>query len=486
MNALENPGRPNKHSTVWWVAVIYSIAAAVVIGIAIGTYRATAEFQVTQQSVDHTRVVLGNIERAYSGIVGAASAVRDYVIAYDDEALAGRNDELQRLSTAIEELAVLTTDNADQQRRIEVLRPLIAARVEWLSRTMLAYEMGGSDAARETLRNAEPTRLMTSIRAVLDAMRQAEEILLSERFAAEERSQARRALISLVLLISVSVAILAGFFAMIRDSRAKDRLRALLLERERKLAAANEDLRRNAEALTVANKELEGFSYSISHDLRSPLRAIDGFAVMLQEDCAATVNEDGRRYIAVIRDNASRMSALIDDLLKFSRLGRHRLQASEAETAAIVNKAREEALAAHPEAVTQFDIQPLPKSHGDASLLHQVWVNLIANAIKYSGHVANPRVEIGGDVVGAETRFFVRDNGTGFDMKFVDKLFGVFQRLHGPDEFPGTGVGLAIVQRIVARHGGRVWAEGEVGKGATFYFTLPFGSVREVPEVVAP
>jgi signal transduction histidine kinase len=486
MSALEKPDRPNKHSTVWWVAVIYSVAAVVMVGIAVATYRAASELQVTQEAVDHTHVVLGNIERAYSGIVGAASAVRDYVVANDDEALDGRTDELLRLNAAIEDLAVLTADNADQQRRIEVLKPLIAARVEWLSRTMLAYEMGGSDGAREALRNEEPTRLMTSIRAVLEAMRQAEEILLSERFAAQERSQARRALISLVLLIAVCVAILVGFFALIRDSRYKDGLRALVLERERRLAAANEDLRRNAEALTVSNKELEGFSYSISHDLRSPLRAIDGFAVMLEQDCGSALNADGRRYISVIRDNASRMSALIDDLLKFSRFGRYRLQAGEAETATIVNKARDEALAAHPEATTQFDIRPLPRSHGDMSLLHQVWVNLIGNAIKYSGRVANPHVEIGGDIVGKEARFFVRDNGAGFDMKFVDKLFGVFQRLHGPEEFPGTGVGLAIVQRIVARHGGRVWAEGEVGKGATFYFTLPFGSVREAPEVVVP
>ncbi len=477
MSALENLSRLDTRSTVWWVALIYSIAALVVVAIAVATYRATAELQVTQKAVDHTHIVLANIERAYSGIVGAASAVGDHAIAAD---------ELLRLSTAIEDLAELTADNADQVQRIEALRPLIAARVEWIDRTLIAYATGSNDAVREALRGPEPTRLMTSIRTLLDAMRQAEERLLAERFAAQERSQARRALISLVLLIAACVAILAGFFALIRDTRYKDKLRALVVERERGLAAANEDLRRNAEALLVSNKELEGFSYSISHDLRSPLRAIDGFAVMLEEDCASALNADGRRYISVIRDNASRMSALIDDLLKFSRLGRHRLQASEAETAAIVNKARDEALAANPEATTKFDIQPLPRSLGDASLLHQVWVNLIANAIKYSGRVTNPCVEIGGDIVGSEARFFVRDNGTGFDMKFVDKLFGVFQRLHAPDEFPGTGVGLAIVQRIVVRHGGRVWAEGELGKGAIFYFTLPFGSSRETSEVVAP
>lgn len=485
MSPTAQLARVAKRSTVWWVGVIYGVAALVVVGIAVITYRATQELMATQRDVDHTHVVLGLIERAYSSVVGSASAVRDYVVADDELALAGRDEELSRLYSALQDLAETTADNPAQQRRLERLRPLIEARVDWINRTLLTHQSEGGDAARAALRDPEPRRLTADIRTVLDEMRLEEERLLSTRFAAQESSQARSVLVSVMLMLAVAIAVLAGLIALVRDGRYKDRLRTLIAERERRLAVANDDLRRNAEALSVANKELESFSYSISHDLRSPLRAIDGFASMLEEDCAKSLDAEGRRYISVIRDNAGRMSALIDDLLKFSRLGRQRLQAADTPTEQIVQRACAEALTAFPQSTAQFDIGPLPKSHGDASLLHQVWVNLIANAVKYSSRVANPHVTIGGEVTGDSARYFVRDNGAGFDMRYVDKLFGVFQRLHGPDEFPGTGVGLAIVQRIVSRHGGRAWAEGELGKGATFYFTLPLGSSRESSEEAA-
>jgi PAS domain S-box-containing protein len=247
---------------------------------------------------------------------------------------------------------------------------------------------------------------------------------------------------------------------------------------ERKLAEhaireLNSALEAKAEQLTAINKDLESFSYSVSHDLRAPLRAIDGFALMIEEDYNERLDAEGRRYLAVIRDNSKRMGALIDDLLAFSRLGRLPIVPNEINVESLVREVVEEALNGHDEAPPRFEIGKLPPAQGDRVLLRQVWTNLISNAIKYSGKSSEPRIEVSGQQNASENLYSIRDNGVGFNMDYVDKLFGVFQRLHRADEFTGTGVGLAIVHRAVTRHGGRVWAEGNVNAGAVFSFTLP-------------
>jgi signal transduction histidine kinase len=246
---------------------------------------------------------------------------------------------------------------------------------------------------------------------------------------------------------------------------------AQLLARVREHAAQLEArVRERTAELEATNKELESFSYSVSHDLRAPLRAVDGYARMLEEDHAAKLDGESKRLLRVVREAAERMGALIDDLLAFSRLGRHELQRRRLDMSAL---AREVVAETDGAARTRVEIAALPATNGDATLLRQVWVNLIGNAVKYSGKRADPRVEIGGRAEGAENVYWLRDNGVGFDMRYAAKLFGVFQRLHRAEEFPGTGVGLAIVQRIVVRHGGRVWAEGRPGEGATFFFSMP-------------
>jgi PAS domain S-box-containing protein len=260
---------------------------------------------------------------------------------------------------------------------------------------------------------------------------------------------------------------------------------------ERKLAEQairelNAALLHKASQLESTNKELESFSYSVSHDLRAPLRAIDGFALMIEEDYADTLNAEGRRYLSVIRDNSRRMGELIDDLLSFSRLGRQPLTNHEVNIDALVREVVAEALDAESLSardkaapVARIEVDPLPPTRGDRGLLRQVWTNLITNALKYSSKAARPFIQVSGRHVGAETHYSVRDNGVGFNMQYADKLFGVFQRLHRADEFGGTGVGLAIVHRVIARHGGRVWAEGEVDRGAVFSFALPKGDSSE-------
>jgi len=235
----------------------------------------------------------------------------------------------------------------------------------------------------------------------------------------------------------------------------------------------NEELQKRVEEAADANKELEGFSYSVSHDLRAPLRAIHGYSRMLMEDYADRVDGDGRRFLEVISANTRRMGQLIDDLLDFSRLGRKALVMSPVDMEATVKQLSDEALAASPDRKIEFRIGSLPRAHGDLSILRIALTNLISNAVKYSKGRDPAVIEISGSAGEKENTYVVKDNGVGFEMEYAHKLFGVFQRLHRPEDFEGTGVGLALVQRIIHRHGGRVTAQGAVNAGATFTFTLP-------------
>lgn len=230
-------------------------------------------------------------------------------------------------------------------------------------------------------------------------------------------------------------------------------------------------LQSNITKLEASNKELESFSYSVSHDLRAPLRAIDGFARMLEEDVAAELDEEARRKLQVIRNNTRNMARLIDELLEFSRLGRKEIRVGLIDMTALAREVFEEAT--HALARPGLTIGELVPACGDMTLIRQVWANLISNAVKFSARSANAHIWISAAAAEGMLTYTVRDNGAGFDMRYYSKLFGVFQRLHRASEFEGTGVGLAIVQRIVNRHGGRVWAEGTVGQGAAFHFSLP-------------
>lgn len=224
--------------------------------------------------------------------------------------------------------------------------------------------------------------------------------------------------------------------------------------------------------LESANQELEAFSYSVSHDLRAPLRVVNGFAEIMIEEAGNNLPANCQHYLERIRDGGQRMGRLIDDLLGFARLSRHPLNRHSLSMKELAASALQELNPLYENRPVEIHLAELPAAFGDPTLLRQVWVNLLSNAIKYSRQRTPATIEIGVTTLAGENVFFVRDNGAGFDMQYVGKLFGVFQRLHREDEFEGTGVGLAIVQRIVHRHGGRVWAEARLGEGATFYFTL--------------
>lgn len=248
-------------------------------------------------------------------------------------------------------------------------------------------------------------------------------------------------------------------------------------ERTAELRDAQRELEWKNARLESANKELEAFSYSVSHDLRAPLRHLNGYAHALAEDFEAVLGDKGQEYLGNITKAVEQMNALIEDLLSFARAGQQLLEATEVDFKELVRHVIAEMAPEQGPRQIQWVVQPLPKVHGDAAMLRQVWVNLISNAIKYTRQKDQARIEIGCELSSDQEQiFFVRDNGAGFDMKYATRLFGLFQRLHNRDQFEGTGLGLANVRRIINRHSGRTWAEGEPGEGATLYFSLPLHS----------
>jgi signal transduction histidine kinase len=238
-------------------------------------------------------------------------------------------------------------------------------------------------------------------------------------------------------------------------------------------ALAHKRLEEKATELEISNKELEAFTYSVSHDLRSPLRAIHGYTKILLDEYSTQFDESGTDMMKSVMRNAKKMGQLIDDLLAFSRTGRKELQKQTVNMNELAESVLKEVKASSPDyEKAKVTLEKLPPAYADYSLLNQVYINLISNALKYSARKPDPQITIGALERNNGVVYYISDNGVGFDMQYYDKLFGVFQRLHSAEEFEGTGVGLALIKRIISRHGGKIWAESKPDKGATFYFTL--------------
>jgi signal transduction histidine kinase len=370
----------------------------------------------------------------------------------------------------------LTIDNERQQIRLDKFDPILAQQIGNVDYTVDLDKKQGRAAAEKYFATGPIRRLAALFRIVVRELRDEELKLLASRSEAAALAE-RTAFLVLPLGTFLSLAVLAiGLFFLNAGAHERDkserRLQASFREIEHMKNELEIRVAERTRQLEMSNKELEAFSYSVSHDLRAPLRAVDGFSQALLEDFGPAIPLEGLRQLNVIRSSTQKMGQLIDDLLTFSRLSRQPLALRPVDTQALVSSVLSDMKGQLAGRDVKITVGTLPPCQSDPSLLRQVWVNLLSNAVKYTAKCEHAVVDVGFLAQEGESIFFVRDNGTGFDMRYAGKLFGVFQRLHRSEDYEGTGVGLAIVQRIVHRHEGRVWADAAVGVGATFFFTL--------------
>ena len=436
------------------------------------SYHFTRQLQQTAAWVSHTQEVLREIEMVTADVATLGSDQRSYINTGNEDWL----EQVAKIKDAIHqelnELRGLTADIPGQPSRLDQLEPLIAQRIDWGEQTVVARRQQGLSAAEQIIAAGKGIELSDGIRRLVKEMEDQEYSLLDQwQKKEQEVSTTTFLLLPLGVFLSLTVLSLGLFFlnaGVDVTKRAEAQVHRLNTELEQRV------IQRTAE-LEAANKELEAFSYSVSHDLRAPLRAVNGFAGIVLEDFGSHLPEEGRRYLERIRNGGRQMGELIDDLLGFSRLGRQPVDRQDVNMLELVQNVLEELKPQRAGRQVEIRVGNLPSCQGDLSLLKQIWVNLISNAVKYTRERTPAIIEIGCTREKGEHIYFIRDNGAGFDMQYANKLFGVFQRLHRSDEFEGTGVGLAIVQRIVHRHNGRVWAQAELNRGATFYFTLEEG-----------
>lgn len=359
----------------------------------------------------------------------------------------------------------LTKDSFEQQQRAGELNRLMERQVSVESEAITQVQERGVQSVRKMALEGAGRRELDGIHRIIREMDVYERHAVNRRVIASAAST-RDTIMLLAIGAGLQLVLLTSVYYLIRHD---------ITERRR----AADELQRRGELLEAANKELEAFSYSVSHDLRAPLRHIDGYAALLRKTADHSLNEKAARYLQTISDAAKQMGQLIDDLLVFSRMGRQDMLQTTVNMDQLIKGLLSDLRLDLRGRQISWTIASLPEVKGDPSMLRQVFMNLLTNALKFTSTKPMASIEIGVEPPGSdEIVMYVRDNGVGFDMQYAPKLFGVFQRLHRADEFEGTGIGLANVRRIVHRHGGRTWADGVPDKGATFYVALPKGGIH--------
>lgn len=442
-----------------------TLALALLVSLAVSSYR-TAEHQAASADwVAHTYDVVSKLHRLYATVQAAESAQRGFSSSGREEFVVLHQASEEKVPAQLSTLRQLVADNVDELHQLVLLSAAIEARLE-LTRTRIEERRRlGAAVLTANLQTGAGLRLMEKVNAAVETMIHSENMLLAERRRTMDQARVR----SRNLLIagwSLSILLLAAVFtALVRQMIRAGR--------------AEEATLKSNQQLQEANNELRAFSYSVAHDLRAPLRAINGFSRVAIEEAGEGINEEARAALTRITANANMMAQLIDDLLALSRISYQPLKSIRVEMSALAREVYDQLLEGEPGREVEFEMGELPAAVGDPMLLRQVWQNLIGNALKFTRRREKTRIEIGGASGGLDfVTYYVRDNGAGFDMQYGNKLFGAFQRLHRPADFEGTGIGLALVHRIVTRHGGTVWAEGKEDEGARFAFTLPVGGKR--------
>jgi signal transduction histidine kinase len=468
-----------KGATSWFPMTFSSKAIAVcalLIMFCIGvlSFRSTVRDEEDREWVTHTHLVLEKLQAVRIDITLAETGQRGYILTGEDVHLEPYMSGLDRMHQDIKELRKLTADNPGQQEAIQGLEPLIAVRLAELSAGIEARKRSGLLAGVEAVAKGNiGEQSMRQIAAQVAEMRQTEEQLLGRQLeTAAAGTRKMKAVIVMGNALSLLILLVAGVVIHREASRRN------LAEQD--LKQANGYLEQRTAALSDANSELASFSYSVAHDLRAPLRQIGGYSHVLIQDFGQQLDGEARRYLEKVEDGARKMGRLVDDLLSLSKIGRQDLTLQATPLDSLLRQVLDDLAPECSGREVEWKIGSLFRAECDPGLMKQVFVNLLSNAVKYSGKRERAVIEVGQTMQNDERVVFVRDNGVGFEMQYVGKLFGVFQRLHKAREFEGTGVGLAIVQRIIRKHGGRIWAEAELDRGATFYFTLgPSGNNTE-------
>lgn len=444
----------------WLTKLGLSLALFLLVLISFVTFYSVDQFENSSKLVEHTHLVIKQINQVASSVKDAESAQRGYLITGDEAFLQEHHDVVMNLPDEINKLRYLTKDNPDQKKSIDILEDLIDKRMRVLRLGIDMLADRGEISGDETISlvGGDGKQAMQQLRGHADYMIAMEDKLLGERARLVESKAASTKLWILFGNLVAIVLLLSALWLIMLEIK------------HRKIAQRS--IEKTAAQLELTNKELESFSYSVSHDLRSPLRAIDGYSRMFEEDFADKLDDEGRRLLSVIRVSSKKMGQLIDDLLAFSRMGRKPVDTAKVDMNTLVDEVWFEVCTS---SRTSLPLKKanLPAAWGDRALLRQVLMNLLSNAVKYSSKKSEQLIEITAKQSEHEVVYSVRDNGVGFDMRFYNKLFGVFQRLHTENEFPGTGVGLAIAQRVIVRHGGRIWAESKPDEYTIFNFSIP-------------
>jgi signal transduction histidine kinase len=459
-------------------------------------FRSVAALVESQHRVQHTLLVIGQVEQIMSSAKDAEAGSRGFLLTGEDDYLQPYVEATRELPQQLDRYSELILDNPVQQTNLVEMRAVIEQRMGLLEEGIKVRRKGDhEDDVRAMVLTGTGKVEMNHLRRIADRMEGEEQRLLSARLS-ESNAASRRTRMTLGLASVLDFVLLVLLFRFLNQERerreelerAAQRLAMARMEAEanarkaeahaaevRQLNATLEErVRMRTAELEASNRELEAFSYSVSHDLRAPLRTIDGFSLALEEDYAEAVDATGKDYIARVRSSVQRMGQLIDALLQLSRITRVELVRENFDISEIAESVVEELRAQTPDRFIEFLVEGGLKANGDPKLLRVALANLLENAVKFSSKKECAVVEFGWDQAAdhGSGAWFVRDNGAGFDMFYAEKLFHAFHRLHGDKDFKGSGIGLATVARVVRRHHGRVWGDSVVGDGATFWFTL--------------
>jgi signal transduction histidine kinase len=423
--------------------------------------------------VTHTHAVVTGLTALHLSVLEAEDARRGFILTGDAEQLEPYRAAVKAIPEESRELRILIADNPVQLRRLDTLGPLIEKRMALIADSVHLAERSNEVAPQVSL-SKKGDLAMAAVGTAISEMEAAENALLAKRVADSEKIYRRT---SSLLVAGSCIALgllLTAFFFLVHEVRKRRLAEELAL-------ASNAKLEARTFELEAINGELETFTYSVSHDLRAPLRHIHGFSKILLEDFGPRMEPEAQKFLQRIQEATNQMGRLVDDLLNLSRLGRQDINVQIAGLDALVKEAIEDLKLEIGERQIDWNIGKLPFVECDAALMKQVFANLLSNALKYTRPKERAIIEVGQATTDGRAEIFVRDNGVGFNMKYADKLFGVFQRLHRQEDFEGTGVGLATVLRIINKHGGQIRAEAELDKGAAFYFTLGArGSAHEI------